>query len=34
MDLGYEGKLWGAVIAALLKDEIDQARARLLVLVS
>jgi hypothetical protein len=34
MDLGYEGKLWGAVIEALLKDEIDQARARLLVLVS
>jgi Polyketide cyclase / dehydrase and lipid transport len=34
MDLGYEGKLWGAVIEALLKDEIDQARARLLALVS
>ncbi len=34
MDLGYEGKLWGAVIEALLKDEIDRARARLLALVS
>jgi hypothetical protein len=34
MNLGYEGRLWGAVIEALLKDEIDQARARLLALVS
>jgi hypothetical protein len=34
MDLGYEGKLWGAVIEALLRDEIDQASGRLLALVS
>jgi Polyketide cyclase / dehydrase and lipid transport len=34
MDLGYEGKLWGSVIEALLKDEIDQARGRLFALVS
>jgi Polyketide cyclase / dehydrase and lipid transport len=34
MDLGYEGKLWGTVIEALLRDEIDQARGRLLTLVS
>ena len=34
MDLGYEGRLWGTVLEGLLSDEIDQAKKRLLKLVS